>query len=306
MELSVQELTKGIISRRAFLKAAGAASVGFPLYAAEVSRHEISVERHTIRLNRLPDSFHGLKVVQISDFHYAEFTEPYFIQDIVDRVNRLKPDVVFLNGDYVTDGSLFSHARITHQFAYNCTEILSKIQCPLRYAVLGNHDSTFAEPAVIDALKVNKITLLNNRYEPLERDGRRLWIGGTGDALLRKMRLDDAIPHGSRRDNEPVLLMVHEPDVLPLVASRNVDLMLSGHTHGGQIRFPFVPPTHLPPLGRKYVEGIFRLGPTQLYVNRGIGTVNLPFRFNCPPEIAVLTLEAGDGESNSSGQTEVD
>jgi predicted MPP superfamily phosphohydrolase len=100
--------------------------------------------------------------------------------------------------------------------------------------------------------------------------------------------------------------MVHEPDVLPLVAHRNVDLMLSGHTHGGQVRFPFVPPTHLPPLGRKYVEGIFRLGPTQLYVNRGIGTVNLPFRFNCPPEIAVLTLEAGDDGSNSSNQAEVD
>jgi hypothetical protein len=84
--------------------------------------------------------------------------------------------------------------------------------------------------------------------------------------------------------------MVHEPDVLPLVDRYNVDLMLSGHTHGGQVRFPFLPPMHLPPLGKKYVEGLFRRRATQLYVNRGIGTVGLPVRFNCPPEIAEITL----------------
>jgi len=295
MEVSVQESRKGIISRRAFLKGGAAALVGFPLYAAEVSRHEISIERLVIRLDRLPDAFHGLRIIQLSDFHYAEFTEPYFIRDVVGHVNRLRPDVVFFSGDFVTDGSLFSHAR-TKQFAYRCAEILDKIECPLRYAVLGNHDSTFAEPSVTDALKLHKITLLNNRYEPLERDGHRLWISGTGDALYKRMRLDDAVPPASRRDNEPVLLMVHEPDVLPLIARRNVDLVLSGHTHGGQVRFPFAPPLHLPPLGRKYVEGLFRLGPTQLYVTRGVGTVGLPFRFDCPPEIALLTLEAGSGE----------
>lgn len=289
MEVSVQDQRKGIISRRSFLKAAGAACIGFPLYAAEVSRHEISLERHSIQLNRLPDSFRGFKVVQVSDFHYAEYTEPYFLRDIVNQINRLDPDAVFLNGDYITDGSLFSQAH-TKQFAYTCAEILSKINCPLRYAVLGNHDSTFALPAVLDALNIHGFTVLNNRYVPLERDGRRIWIAGTGDAICRKMDIDKAIPPAPITNGEPILLMVHEPDVLPLVARHNVDLMLSGHTHGGQVRFPFVPPFHLPPLGRKYVEGIFRHGPTQLYVNRGVGTVGLPVRFNCPPEIAILTL----------------
>ncbi len=83
--------------------------------------------------------------------------------------------------------------------------------------------------------------------------------------------------------------MVHEPNVLPLVARYNVDLMLSGHTHGGQVRFPFIPDKS-PPLGKKYAEGTFRHGPTQLYVNREIGTVGLPIRFNCPPEITEITL----------------
>ena len=84
--------------------------------------------------------------------------------------------------------------------------------------------------------------------------------------------------------------MVHEPDVLPQVARYNVDLMFSGHTHGGQVRLPFLPPFNLPPLGRRYVEGLFRVGRTQLYVNRGVGTVGIPMRFNCPPEIAEITL----------------
>src|SRR5690348_14335087 len=111
MEVSVQEKRKGIISRRSFLKAAGAACIGVPLYAAEISRHEISVERRTIQLNRLPEPFHGFKIVQISDFHYAEYTEPYFLRDVVDHVNRLNPDAVFFNGDYVTEG-LFSQKSV--------------------------------------------------------------------------------------------------------------------------------------------------------------------------------------------------
>lgn len=290
MQVSVQEQKKTLISRRGFLKAAAGACIGFPLYAAEVSRHEITVERHTIRISGLPDSFRGFRIAQVSDFHYAEYTEPYFIRGVVDHLNRLNPDAIFFNGDYVTDGSLFSHAT-TKEYAYRCIEILSRVQCPLRYSVLGNHDSTFAEPAVLDALAIHGFPALNNGYTALERDGGRIWIAGTGDACYHKMDLDKAVPPDSRRGKDPVFLMVHEPDVLPLVARRKVDLLLSGHTHGGQVRFPFVPPLNLPPLGKKYVEGLFHLGPTQLYVNRGIGAVGVPFRFNCPPEIAILTLD---------------
>lgn len=289
MAVSVQESRKNI-TRRSFLKGGAAlAAVGFPLYAAEISRHEISIERHSIRLERLPDQFRGMRIVQISDFHYAEYTEPYFLREVVDHVNRLKPDMVVLNGDFVTNG-LFPENR-TKSFAYKCAEILTQVHCPLRYAVLGNHDAASAfEDAVIDALAIHKLTLLNNAFTPLERDGKRLWIAGTGDVFCDQMDLDKAVPPSSLTDGEPVILMVHEPDVLPEVAKYKVDLMLSGHTHGGQIRLPFLPALSLPEYGKRYVEGLFRLGPTQLYVNRGIGTVGLPFRFNCPPEITEITL----------------
>jgi predicted MPP superfamily phosphohydrolase len=277
-------------SRRDFLRLAGIAAVGLPLYAGEISRHEISVRRLTITLPRLPETFRGLKIAQVSDFHYAEYTEPYFIRQVIERVNLLKPDVVVSTGDYITNG--FWSQKDTLRFADECAEILGNLECPIRFAVLGNHDYAVKlyQRRVIDSLEAHSIPVLDNRSLPLERDGSRLWFSGTGDALCNGVDLDRAIPAASIQDGEPVILLVHEPDILPEVARRNVDLMLSGHTHGGQVRIPFLPPMFLPVLGRIYVEGLYRLGSTQLYVNRGVGTVNLPFRFNCPPEITLITL----------------
>jgi uncharacterized protein len=277
-------------TRRDFLKLAGIAAVGLPVYAGEISRHEISIERLTITLPRLPESFRGLTIVQISDFHYAEYTEAFFIKRVVERVNQLKPDVVALTGDFITMG--FWSEEATFRFAGECAEILAGIECPLRYAVLGNHDCSrqYYGHAVTEALETHGIPVLDNRSLPLEREGGRLWLAGSGDAVCRQVKLDKAIPAAVRTDGEPVILLVHEPDILPEVARYNVDLMLSGHTHGGQVRFPFLPAMFLPELGRDYVEGLYRVGGTQLYVNRGIGTVNLPFRFNCPPEITLITL----------------
>jgi predicted MPP superfamily phosphohydrolase len=280
--------TKTGISRRRFLALSGVAALGVPLYAGEISRHEVSIEHVALTLPRLPDVFHGLRLVQISDLHYANFTEPFFIKRIVEHVNRLKADIVLFTGDYITNG-LWAYEDIT-RFAYDCAAILSQVTCPIRYAVLGNHDYAVNHVMVEDALTTHNIPVLTNRSEPLERDGKRLWLAGIGDALTRNADLNRAIPAASRTGNEPVILLAHEPDILPSVAPLGVDLMLSGHTHGGQIRLPFLPAMFLPVMGRDYVEGLFRMGNTQLYVNRGIGTVNLPFRFNCPPEITVFTL----------------
>jgi predicted MPP superfamily phosphohydrolase len=291
MEISAPEArteSKTRISRRRFLALSGIAAVGVPLYAAEISRHEIRVEEVTIPMPRLADVFRGMRIVQISDLHYANFTEPYFIRQVVERVNRLNPDVVVFTGDFISYG-LWPYEDIV-RFANNCAEALSQVKCPLRFASLGNHDYAVNAYMVSDALKTHGITVLINRAEPLERDGKRLWLAGTGDAIANEMKLERAIPAASRKDNEPVVLLAHEPDVLKYVAPFGVDLMLSGHTHGGQIRLPFLPPLFLPKLGIEYVNGLFRMGNTHLYVNRGIGTVNLPFRFDCPPEITVLTL----------------
>lgn len=276
------------LTRRSFLRLSAASLGGLALYAGEISRHELSLEEHTVHLARLPDAFRGMRIVQISDFHYAEYTEPFFLREMVNHVNRLKPDMVVLTGDFISYGPLpYSFAR---SHVPDCAAILGAIKCPLRYASLGNHDCMIGPEYVIRPLEAHGIPVLYNRAIALERDGQRLWLAGLGSACCDDAKPDQAIPAAVSRDGEAAIVLAHEPDILPEVSRYKADLMLSGHTHGGQVRFPFVPPLYLPQYGRRYVEGFFRYGPTQLYVNRGIGAVGVPFRFDCPPEITQFTL----------------
>jgi len=276
------------LSRRRFLGLSAGAVGGAALYSGEIARHELSVEEHTIHLARLPDPFRGMRIVQISDFHYAEFTEAFFLREMVRRVNQLRADMVLLTGDFISYGPL------PHSFArramHGCAEILSKIECRLIYASLGNHDEVIGARYVTGPLQEHGIPVLLNESLALERDGKRLWLAGLGSVCEDDSRPDKAIPKAVVSGGEAGIVMAHEPDILEEIAKYNVDLMLSGHTHGGQVRFPLMPPLGLPEYGKLYVEGLFRHGPTQLYVNRGIGAVGLPFRLNCPPEITVITL----------------
>lgn len=282
------------MTRRTFLTLSAASVGGFALYSAEIARHEISVEEHTIRLARVPDAFRGMRIVQISDIHYLQYTESYFVREIVDHVNRLKPDMVLMTGDFVTYGpSPFSGAServFALRHAPECASILSNLHAPLRYASLGNHDEEVNGPAVTGILQEHGLRCLVNEAVPLERDGQRLWLVGLGSAAKADSKPDQAIPASAVRDKEAMIVMAHEPDILPEIAKYNADLMLSGHTHGGQIRIPFLRPMFLPEYGRRYIEGWFQHGPTHLYVNRGIGTIAVPLRLNCPPEITVFTL----------------
>ena len=245
----------------------------------------------TVHLRRLPEAFHGLRIAQISDIHYDEYTEPFFVREVVRRVNALKPDVVVLTGDFVSYGPLPAH--IGARLSYPCAEILSGIACVNRFVCLGNHDALVGWSVVADALKVHGFPLLLNSALPFERSGSRLWFAGIRSSTEDYPNLDQAIPQKTAA-NEPVILLAHEPDFAPHVLRRGgVDCMLSGHTHGGQVRLPFLgtPRSMLPRGGKRYVQGLFDLGPMQLYVNRGIGTVGLPIRFQCPPELTLLTLQ---------------
>jgi len=230
--------------------------------------------------------------VQISDFHFHEYTEAAFLEAVVRRVNEANPDLVVLTGDFVSTKPLPRHFAV--RMSYHCAELLSRIECPLRYAILGNHDVLVSAHAVTDALLTHGIPVLTDSSVPLEREGRRLWLAGIKDALEGRPNLATALPAGRNPEQEPLILLAHEPDFADHAIGRQIDLVLSGHTHGGQIRLPFLPPLLLPSMGTKYVEGLFRLRDgMQLYVNRGIGAVNLPFRFRCPPEISVFTLQPG-------------
>ena len=278
------------IFRRRFLLGAGSTPASLALYSSEIARHEIDIVRRPIALRNLPEPFHGFRIAQISDIHLDQFTEPGFVERIIRQINTLTPDMVVLTGDFISRGPL--PLRFGEHEAYRCGEILHDLTCPLRYAVLGNHDTAVSSAVVTDALTTNGIPVLIDRYVPIERGNRRLWLGGVNDPDTEHPRLDLAVP---KKPDGPVILMAHEPDYIDDVFRHRraplIDLMLAGHTHGGQVRLPIAGALYLPRMGKKYIEGLFRFDHLQLYVNRGIGTVGLPLRLNCPPEITVLTLQ---------------
>ncbi|MGA9718042.1 MAG: metallophosphoesterase [Acidobacteriaceae bacterium] len=283
------------LTRRQFIGLSGlAAGGGLVAYSGFWDRHHLELREQIIRLRRLPEAFHGMRIAQISDIHYDEFTEPYFVREVVGRINALNPDIVLLTGDFVTAGLV--PRRVAARLSYPCAEILSGIQCPHRFASLGNHDALAGWEAVVDALKVYGTPTLVNSYLPFERDGSRLWFAGIRSSLEDVPDLDAALPRRAT-PGEPTILLAHEPDyALHVVKRGNVDFMLSGHTHGGQVHLPFIgTPRHmLPRGGRRFVHGHFDIGPLQLYVNRGIGTVKLPIRFLCPPELTLFTLQPAE------------
>jgi predicted MPP superfamily phosphohydrolase len=277
-------------TRRNFLIGAGATAAGFTFYSGEIARHEVDIVQRPIAIRNLPAPFHGYRIIQVSDIHLDEYTEPFFLERIVHHVNSLAPDLVLFTGDFITRGAF---SFITGSHAVNrCAEILTTLTVPLRYAILGNHDVTFNGPVVAHALATHGTPVLINQYVPIERTGARLWLCGVEDPGTSHPDLDLSIP---AKPDGPVVLMAHEPDYADDVVAHPrgplVDLMLAGHSHGGQVRLPFLGPLILPPMGLKYPEGHYRFNQMQLYVNRGIGTVGLPFRLNCPPEITVITLQ---------------
>ena len=277
------------MTRRAFLTGASAAGLGLAAYSATHARHELEIVRRNLPIRDLPDAFVDFNVVQISDIHLEEYTEAYFLERVVAQVNALKPDLVLITGDFVSRGP--RAVSVAYNAAGVCAEILSSIKAQ-RFGILGNHDAVVGSSHVIPPLAAHGTRILVDSYHPLERGRDVLWIAGTDDAGTGSPDLDLTIPSYPQA---PVILMCHEPDYADAVVRHPrfplIDVMLSGHSHGGQIRLPVVGPLILPPMGQKYIDGAFQFEHMQLYVNRGIGTVGLPFRLNCPAEITQFTLK---------------
>jgi len=286
---------KTSITRRRVLAAGACAVGGVALYAGEIERHWLEVSSRDVFLPGLPPAFDGFRIAQISDIHMDEFSEPFFIRHVVNRVNSLNPDAVFLTGDFVS--AEYAPPKFTIGAAWQCANILNELACRQRYAVLGNHDVLAGADQVSEALTDNDILVLRNYYTPLERSGSRIWLAGVADPLQGLPDPEATIPASIRNlPHEPIILLCHAPDyvddLLQLPSGQAISLMLCGHTHGGQIRLPLIGAMILPKLGRKYIEGWFRWSRLQMHVNRGIGTVGIPFRLDCPPEISMLTLRS--------------
>jgi len=282
------------ISRRRFLGAATAGSLAITGDAILLEPNHPRLVRQEIFLRRLPGSFDRMTIVQLSDFHY----DPYFsirpIEAAVRISNELSPDLVVLTGDFVTapEFTTVKSARKAAQPAAPCAQLLSSLRARSGvFAALGNHDESTDARTVTRMLSEVGFQVLRNTAVALERGGQRLWLAGVGDVLKRRADLDltlAAVPAA-----EPVVLLAHEPDFADTVVRYPVDLQLSGHSHGGQVCLPLLGPLYLPKMGRKYPSGLRQLGSLVLYTNVGIGTILFPTRWNCPPEVTLITLRTG-------------
>jgi len=279
------------LSRRKFLlagavAAAGTASLGTDGFVQSNHPHVVEIE---IPLSRLPESFDGFRIVQLSDFHYEEHFSAVPIGKSVAIVNGLRPDLIALTGDFVTAPILerLASMRAAAATAEPCAAALRDLQAP-KYAILGNHDAAASADRIVRALRDVNIPVLRNQSIPIERGRDRIWLAGIDD-LLRGMPDMSATLENIPEENLTILL-AHEPDFADDAALSPVDLQLSGHSHGGQIWIPGIGAPWLPPMARRYPRGLHQVGNLTLYTNIGIGTIRAPIRINCPPEITLITL----------------
>ena len=240
------------------------------------------VRRRDVEIEGLPETFDGYRIVQISDLHCGPFASGRRVARWVDAANRLEPDMVAVTGDLIASGSAF-------------IEVVARALGGLRardgaFAAMGNHDYFGDGEAMVSALEAAGLTVLRNRGVELRRDRGAIYLAGVDDTWTRRHDVPRAL--AARPAGMPAVLLAHDPVLFPEAAEHGVDLVLSGHTHGGQVAVPLLArKLNLARLITRFTNGVYRSGTSTLYVNRGLGTTGPPVRLAVAPEIAVLTLK---------------
>jgi predicted MPP superfamily phosphohydrolase len=269
------------LTRRAALKgvltgAVGAAA-GTAAYGVGYERHHLEATEATLPVTGLPPALNGVRIALLTDIHHSSLVGADDVRAAVDLALSLKPDLIVLGGDYVTFGD--------RNFVGPVAELLGPLRAPHGvYAILGNHDDDRDMPAALEkrgfAVLKDKRTRVTLRGEALELAGIRFWTRRAADIHERVLKT----ARGT------ILLLAHDPRRLTEAAALNVPAVLSGHTHGGQVVLPGIgalAKTRFPVL-----QGLGRRANTSIFVSRGIGTVYVPIRINCPPEVALVTLHS--------------
>jgi predicted MPP superfamily phosphohydrolase len=281
-------------------------------YASEVEATWLQVTRRTLVLPRLPRALDGMRVAHLTDFHRSQLVPREYLDRCVAAAMAERPDLILLTGDFV------STRRCN---VPDVQELLRPLHARLGvYAVLGNHDACAGADRVTAAVEGSGARMLRNRHERVTVDGTEIWVAGVDCPHHEQYRVADGrrarwsqvyrrfldsalggIPAGGFR-----ILLAHTPDVIRDAARRGVDLMLSGHTHGGQVRLPLLGATVVPSrYGHRYAAGQFQVDGTTLYVSRGLGTVRFRVRFLCRPELAIFTLRSGTDSCAASASFDI-
>jgi predicted MPP superfamily phosphohydrolase len=274
------------LTRRGFLKFASLSLLsilGGITGSLVIFNETDQLEVFTVHLpiKNLPAGLEGFKILQMTDFHLLPYTQPELIREAVRRCNQLQPDLVALTGDYVW---------LEVEAAFELAEILSGLDARHGvYAVLGNHDYWEGIDTVLAGLDRHRLPVLKNQGFPISAKTGGLYIAGLDDGWAGRPDLEAALERAPA--GYPVVLLYHEPDLAEGIAKDGrIALQLSGHSHGGQVRIPGVGPMILPYLARRYDYHLYRLDQMWLYTNGGMGTISVPVRYRCPPEITELIL----------------
>lgn len=249
-----------------------------------VERLAVAVRKYRVQIRDLPHSFEGFTILHMSDLHEKEYGERN--ADLIGLIGRQKFDAVAITGDLVRGG----HPSLAP--ALDVIGGIGNIANRPIFSVSGNHDWRLERGAEFnETLRKAGVVVLRNSSAWLERGGDRLWVLGVDDPVTRRDRLDLALQGVDTRT--PRLLLSHSPHPFREAAGRGIDLMLSGHTHGGQFRVPLLGATFIPEMGffPRYDYGLFRQGGSTLIVSGGLGESGVSIRFNIRPEFALVTLE---------------
>lgn len=251
-------------------------------YPTVIERYTVLTNVYRIPVPNLAEAFSGLRIVHLTDLHYGFLMPLTMIERVVKRANALKPDLIACTGDFV-------HERKSAKEIDLVWPVLSGLKAPLGvYSVLGNHDHWADAKRSYYWLERSGQDLRHKAIR-IEREGKHLWLAGAGD-LWNDYRPLDRVLAGVP-DSDCRVLLAHNPDTADKRCSKRIDLVISGHTHGGQVNIPFVGPPLLPVRNKEYTSGLKRsLRGNPVFISRGIGWTVYPVRLNCYPEIAVLEL----------------
>lgn len=274
-----------MISRRTFLKGGLLLGGALMFDGFVIEPRKIHVEEVRVRIAGLAPQFNGFTICQITDVHHSPVVGLEYIREVIRTANGLKPDLIALTGDYIDTGKRYMPPAI---------KALSGLTAKHGVAsILGNHDHFVGRGYTEDVIASHKIPLLQNSHMIIENGKSAICIAGTRDFLEDTSDAREAF-RGVPTDM-PRILLSHHPDYAEfLPPEERIDLVLAGHTHGGQVRLPFsIAPVVPSNFGQKYSGGLVRLNEnTQVYVSRGVGVVMIPVRFNCPPELTLIKLAA--------------
>ena len=255
------------------------------IYTTYIERNLLIVKRHNVTINKGGEG--KLKVVQITDIHLGEFYNLNQLEKVVKKINGLDADIVVFTGDLIDNASTYNEID-------NIAEVLKEIKCKTgKYAIYGNHD--YGGGAVRyyeDIMNKGGFQVLKNEGTTIGFKDKHIKIFGADDGLMGKQNVNKTM---SRINNKSInLLLLHEPDLAKKYSDYPVDLVLSGHSHGGQIYIPFYGPLKKNILSEKYTKGFYKLDnlrETKIYVNSGLGNTKVPFRFFNIPQISVFNLK---------------